>query len=138
MKSSKSIGKKLSSAPKTPPAPAKSRAEIDEWIASRMPGLQPMLKRLDALIRTTIPGVQYAIKWNRAHYGLPKTGWMFELVPYDVSVNVVFFGGADFDSPPPLGSRDRARYVKLITIDEATSPEMRAWLKQAARTPGWK
>jgi hypothetical protein len=30
-------------------------------------------------------------------------------IPYDVSVNVVFLGGADFDSPPPLGTTDRTR-----------------------------
>jgi hypothetical protein len=31
-------------------------------------------------------------------------------VAYDVSVNVVFFSGADFDPSPPLGDADRSRY----------------------------
>ncbi len=49
------------------------------------------------------------MKWKRAFYGRPNPGWIFELAAYDVSVNVVFFGGADFDSPPPLGNTDRSR-----------------------------
>jgi hypothetical protein len=53
-------------------------------------------------------------------------------------VNVVFFGGAEFDPPPPLGSTDRSRYVKVTTLEDAQRPEMRAWIKQAGHVPGWK
>ena len=35
---------------------------------------------------------------------------------YDVSVNVVFFAGAEFDPPPPLGTTGRTRYVKVKTL----------------------
>ena len=45
---------------------------------------------LDDLIRATIPGLHYAVKWKRPHYGLPELGWIIELAAYDVSVNVVF------------------------------------------------
>jgi hypothetical protein len=55
-----------------------------------------------------------------------------------VSANVVFLGGADFDSPPPLGSGDRTRCGKVTTLEEAQRPELQEWLQQAARTPGWK
>jgi hypothetical protein len=79
----------------------------------------------------TIPGLQYAVKWKKAYYGSPKLGWIIEMVAYDVSVNVVFFGGAEFDAPPPLGSTERTRYVKLTTLEEAQGPEMRKWIKQA-------
>ena len=47
------------------------------------------------------------------------------------------FGGADFDSPPPLGTTDRTRYVKLTTLDETRRPELQHWIEQAGRTPGW-
>jgi hypothetical protein len=53
---------------------------------------------------------------------LPQQGWIIEMVAYDVSVNAVFFGGADFDPPPPLGTRGRSRYVKLKTLEEAEGP----------------
>jgi hypothetical protein len=103
-----------------------------------MPDLHPVVKYLDDLIRRTIPGLQYALKWQKAYYGLPQRGWIIELVAYDVSVNVVFFGGADFDPPPPLGTTDRSRYIKVKTLEEAKAPKMTNWIKQAARVPGWK
>ena len=56
---------------------------------------------------------------------------------YDVSVNVVFLAGADFDSPPPLGTTDRTRYIKVTTLDEAQRPELHKWIEEASRTPGW-
>jgi hypothetical protein len=103
-----------------------------------MPDLHPILDHVDGLIRETIPGLQYAVKWKKAYYGSPELGWILEMVAYDVSVNVVFFGGVEFDPPPPLGSTGRSRYVKLTSLDEARSPEMHRWLEQAARVPGWR
>lgn len=120
------------------PVPSDSHAEIEEWIQHVMPDLHPMVKHLDKQIRKTLPGLQYAIKWKKAYYGLPDLGWIIEMVAYDVSVNVVFLGGADFDSPPPFGDTDRSRYVKLKTLEEAKAPEIRQWIEQAARVPGWK
>jgi hypothetical protein len=120
------------------PAATNSHAAIDDWIARVMPDLHPIVKRLDALICETIPGLQFAVKWKKAYYGLPEQGWIIEMVAYDVSVNVVFFGGADFDTPPPLGTDGRSRYVKLKTPDEAEAPSMRKWIKQAGRVGGWK
>ena len=120
-----------------PPAPSESHAEIEEWMRRVMPDLHPIVARLDELIRDTHPGLRYAVKWKKAYYGLPEVGWLLEVVAYDVSVNVVFFGGADFDAPPPLGDRGRARYVKVRTLEEAQDPSMAEWIGQAARVPGW-
>lgn len=73
-----------------PPEPSGSHAEIEQWIRSVMPDLHPIVQWVDELIRGTIPGLQYAIKWKKAYYGLPERGWIIEMVAYDVSVNVVF------------------------------------------------
>ncbi len=121
-----------------PPEPSDSHAEIDDWMRRVMPDLNPIVERLDEMFRETIDGLQYGVKWKKAYYGLPDLGWVIELVSYDVSVNVVFLGGADFDTPPPLGDTDRSRYVKLKTMEEAQAPEMHEWIEQAGRVPGWK
>lgn len=121
-----------------PPAPSDSHAEIDGWMRRVMPDLQPIVTRVDEMIRETLSGLQYAIKWNKVYYGLPDHGWIIELVAYDVSVNVVFLGGADFDAPPPLGESNRSRYIKLRTLDELEQSDLRAWIEQAGRTDGWK
>jgi hypothetical protein len=122
-----------------PPVPSDSHADIEDWIRRRvMPDLNPIVTRLDELIRDTSPELQYAIKWKRAYYGLPELGWIIELVAYDISVNVVFFGGADFDPPPPLGTTDRSRYVKLVSLEQAEATEMHQWIEQAGHVQGWK
>jgi len=79
-----------------PPEPSDSHTELEDWIRRVMPDLHPT-KWIDELICKKIPGLQYAIKWKQSYYGLPKLGWIIELVAYDVSVNVVFLGGAEFD-----------------------------------------
>ena len=121
-----------------PPVPSESHAEIEDWIHRVMPDLQPIVEGLDRSIRGTIPGLRYALKWKKAYYGLPDLGWIIEMVAYDVSVNVVFFGGAEFDPSPPLGETGRTRYVKVKTADEAARPEMLSWIAQAGRAPGWR
>ena len=121
-----------------PPVPSDSHADIEDWIRRVMPDLHPIVRLLDELICETIRGLQYAVKWKKAYYGLPELGWIIEMVAYDVSVNVVFFGGAEFDPPPPLGDTERTRYVKVTTPEEAQRPEMHKWIEQAGRVPGWK
>ena len=121
-----------------PPEPSASHFDIDEWTQRQMPHLQPIVRRLDESIRATIPGLQYAVKWKRPHYGLPALGWIIELAAYDVSVNVVFLGGADFHYPPPLGTTGRTRYLKVTSLQEVQGPELHKWIEEASRTPGWR
>lgn len=127
-----------SSSTRKPPEPSDRHVDIEDWIRRVMPDLHPLVERLDELIRETLDGLHYAVKWKKAYYGLPELGWVIEMVAYDVSVNVVFFGGAEFDPPPPLGSTGRDRYVKVKTLQEAQAPELQQWIEQAGRVPGWK
>ena len=120
-----------------PPEPSANHSDIDEWFGLLMPNLQPIVKGLDKSIRAAVSGLQYAVKFKRAFYGLPEHGWIIELAPYDVSVNVVFLGGADFDPAPPLGTTGRTRYVKVTSLEDVKQRELRDWMKQAGRTPGW-
>jgi hypothetical protein len=121
-----------------PPEPSTDHADIDDWLRRLVPDLQPIVKRLDESIRATISGLEYAIKWKRAYYGLSEHGWIIEIAAYDVSANVVFLGGVDFDPPPPLGTTDRTRYVKVTSLEDVERPELTNWFEQAGRTPGWK
>jgi hypothetical protein len=124
---------------KEPPVPTDSHAEIEDWMVRRVvPDMHSIVELLDDSIRETIPGLRYAVKWKNAYYGLPDLGWIIEMAAYAVSVNVVFFGGADFEPPPPLGETDRSRYVKLTSPEEVRRPELLEWIEQARRVPGWK
>ena len=121
-----------------PPEPSESHDVIDAWMRSQMPDLQPIVTGLDGLIRDTLSDLHYAVKWKKAYYGVPGQGWVIEMVAYDVSVNIVFLGGADFDSPPPLGDSDRLRYVKVKSWDEVDQDQMRGWVREAGRVAGWE
>jgi hypothetical protein len=129
MKSSKVQAKGKTLKPlstKKPPVATDSHSELDEMIRRKViPDMQPLVKGLDELIRETVPGLQYAVKWGKAYYCLPDPGWIIEMVPYQVSVNVVFFGGADFDPPPPLGSLGRSRYIKLTTLEKLLEDQLK-------------
>ena len=122
-----------------PPVPSDSHADVDDWMRRVMPDLQPVVAGVDELIREALHDLQYAVKWKKGYYGLPDHGWVIEVVAYDVSVNIVFFAGADFDPPPPLGdTTGRTRYVKLRSSEELHQPELRSWIEQAGRMPGWR
>jgi hypothetical protein len=120
-----------------PPEPSVDHTDIDDWCGHLMPDLQPIVRRLDELIRATVADLDYAVHRKRAYYGRPELGWIIEIAAYDVSVNVLFLGGADFDSPPPLGTTDRTRYIKVTSLDEAERSELQKWIEQAGRTSGW-
>ena len=119
-----------------PPEPGDDHAVVEQWMDTQMPRIQPVLKHVDAMIRKAIPDLKYAVKWSKAYYGTEKLGWIVELAGYHVSANVVFFGGPEMDPAPPLGE-GRSRYIKVASIEEADTPEMRGWLKQAKAIPGW-
>lgn len=121
-----------------PPVPSESHDEVGDWLRRVMPDLQPIVARLDEMIRDAGTGTRFAVKWKRAFYGVPEHGWVIEVVAYDVSVNVVFLGGADFDPPPPLGTTGRSRYVKVRTAAELEDPELHRWIEQARRVAGWR
>ena len=125
-------------AARKPPVPSDSHADIEDWIRRVMPDLHPIVKRLDELICETIPGLQYAVKWKQAYYGLPeqrvdhRDGRLRRLrecrLPRRRGIR------------PSAAAWDhgRSRYVKLTTLEEAQGPEMHKWIEQAGRVPGWK
>ncbi|MGH2875407.1 MAG: DUF1801 domain-containing protein [Solirubrobacteraceae bacterium] len=121
-----------------PPEPAAGHSDIEDWFGQLMPNLQPIVRGLDESIRATVPGLDYAVKYKRAFYGLPELGWIIEIAPYAASVNVLFLGGVGFDPIPPLGNTGQTRYVKITTLAEVKQPDVVDWMKQAGRTPGWK
>jgi hypothetical protein len=120
-----------------PPDPSESHDVIEAWMRSQMPDLQPIVEGLDRLVRDTLSDLQYAVKWKKAYYGVPDQSWVIAMVAYDVSVNIVFLGGAGFDSPPPLGDSDRSRYVKVRSWGEVDEAQMREWIENAGSVPGW-
>jgi hypothetical protein len=124
---------------KKPPIPSNDYKAIEDWMASRiMPGILPLVKKIDSLVHDSIPNLQYAIKWGNAYYGTDELGWLIEVAAYDVSANIVFLNGAAFNPQPPLGTGEETRYFKLKTIDELNDQIIIDCIKQAGGIKGWK
>jgi len=71
----KSVPKQIKgNASRKPPEPSADHSGIDDWLERQMPHLRPIVQSLDESIRTTIPGLQYAVKWRRPYHGLPELG----------------------------------------------------------------
>ena len=124
---------------KKPPTPSSDYAVIEDWMENRMmPGIQPMIKKIDSLIHSSIQDLNYAIKWGNAYYGTDELGWVIEVAAYHVTANIVFLSGAAFDPKPPLGTDQDTRYIKLKSMDELNDPVILDYIKQAGRLKGWK
>lgn len=120
---------------KKPPSPNDSYDLIEDWIANVKPALNPIVTVLDELIRKQFDDTKYAIKWGKAYYGSPKTGWCIELVAYNVSVNIVFLNGDKLVNPPELG--EETRYFKIKELEDIKSSQLEDWISQSCQMKGW-
>ncbi len=124
---------------KKPPVPENDYKVLEAWMTHRiMPGIQPLVKKIDGLIHDTLPNLHYAIKWGKAYYGTPELGWLIELAAYDVSINIVFLNGAKMDPAPPLGTGGETRYLKIRTMEELNAGPVLDFIKQSGTLEGWK
>lgn len=92
--------------------------------------------RLDALITKTIPNVRKGVKWNSPFYGVEGQGWVVSFHVFTNYVKVTFFSGTSLRPVPGGGSAKDARWIN-VTGDDFDETQMKLWLQQAARLPGW-
>jgi len=82
-------------------ANADGDAPAQAYIAA-MPGWKrDVVRRLDALIVHTVPGVRKAVKWNSPLYGIEGQGWFLGIHCFTKYVKVAFFRGASLRPVPP-------------------------------------
>jgi hypothetical protein len=105
---------------------------------------QDVCRRLDALIMKTVPGARKAVKWNSPFYGPPGAkaatagGWFLSFHCFTKYVKVAFFKGALLKPlPPGASSSDAVRYLDIYEKDAFDEKQLAAWIKQAAKLPGW-
>lgn len=107
---------------------------------SAMPGWkQDVGRRLDGLVRKTIPGVQTAVKWNSPFYGMKRDTWFLSYHCFTKYVKVTFFDGALLEPiPPGVSKHDRVRYLDIREDDVFDEDRFVDWVLQASRLPGEK
>ena len=113
-------------------------APVQAYIAA-MPGWKRDIGRqLDALVTKTVPKVQKAVRWNSPFYGVEGRGWFLGAHCLTNYVKVTFFRGLALKPVPP-GGTEKSGEARWIDIREGqfNEKQMKAWIKQAAKLPGW-
>lgn len=111
---------------------------VQAYIAA-MPGWKRAVgTRLDALIETTVPGVQKAVKWNSPFYGVEEGSWFLSYHCFTKYIKVTFFRGTSL-TPIPKGKskHPEVRYLDIYE-GELDEDQFTDWVKQASQLPGEK
>ena len=107
------------------------------YIASLPQPQREIAERIDALAAQTLPGLQRAIKWGMAYYGV-EGGWCFSSGAFVGHVKLMFIRGTDLAPEPPVyptGMGKATRGVELASIDDFDKDQLASWMKQAATMP---
>lgn len=117
-------------------AKAKGDAPVQAYIAATPGWKREVVRRLDALVVRTVPGVIKAVKWNSPFYGMEGQGWFVAIHGFNRYVKVTFFFGTSLRPVPPGGTGKDARWID-IHEDDLDEAQMVRWVRQAAKLQGW-
>lgn len=107
------------------------------YIASLPQPQRGIAERIDALAAETLPGLQRAVKWGMAYYGVDG-GWCFTSGAFVGHVKLMFIRGTEIKPEPPvtpIGMGKATRGVELASMDDFDERQLTAWMKQAAAIP---
>jgi hypothetical protein len=120
--------------------PAKAAAgdkPVFAYIAGLPQPQRAIAERIDALAAKTLPGLQRAVKWGMAYYGVDG-GWCFSCGAFQGHVKVMFIRGTDLKPEPPVtpvAMGKATRGVELESEKDIDEKLLTAWMVQAATMP---
>ncbi|HEY3442383.1 MAG TPA: DUF1801 domain-containing protein [Paludibaculum sp.] len=107
------------------------------YIASLPHPQRGIAERIDALAAKSLPGIQRAVKWGMAYYGVDG-GWCFSSGAFVGHVKLMFIRGTEIKPEPPvtpIGMGKSTRGVEIASLDDFDEHQLAAWMKQAATMP---
>jgi hypothetical protein len=120
------------------------RPAVEAWLDHVKPEQRSVVRRIDALILETVPDAVCAVKfrkptnsWGVPFYGLSGKGWIVSVNSLKAQVRLIFFAGNVLKPIPPLAAPPRARAVDVHSDSELDGRQIKAWLQQAKKLPGW-
>lgn len=121
---------------------ADGAAGVKAWLADVKPEHRAIVKRIDALVGSTIPGIQRHVKWRKPSqplgvpfYGKPGQGWLVALWSFKDNVTVGFYA-VGLEPTPPLGIV-HGKGIRIHDASEFGEAQLRSWLEQSRELPGW-
>lgn len=122
-------------------SPAKAAvgdAPVFGYIASLPQPQRDIAQRIDAIAAQTLPGLQRAVKWGMAYYGVGD-GWCFSCGAFVDHVKLMFINGTTLEPIPPVtpvAMGKSTRGVELRSLKELDARQITAWMTQIASVPG--
>ena len=107
------------------------------YIASLPEPQRGIAERIDSLAVKSLPGLQRAVKWGMAYYGV-EGGWCFSSGAFIGHLKLMFIRGTELKPEPPvtpIGMGKSTRGVELASVEEIDEGRLGAWMRQAARMP---
>lgn len=112
---------------------------VFDYIASLPEPQRGILQAIDDLAARTLPGLQRAVKWGMAYYGIGD-GWCFSAGAFAGHVKLMFINGATVLDPvppvTPVAMGRATRGVELATLGELDEPRIAEWMRQVTAVPG--
>lgn len=119
-------------------AKGEGNAPVQAYLKA-MPGWKSAMgKQLDKIITGTVPNIVKAVKWNSPFYGVEGGEFFLSFHVFARYIKVAFFKGAALTPLPPGTSKQKdVRYLDIYEDDALDEKQFTAWVKQAAKLPGW-
>ena len=114
---------------------------VQAYIADMPAWKHDIGRRLDALIKGTVPNLRKAVKWNSPFYGSAgqgqEDGWFLSFHCFTSYIKLAFFRGASLNPLPPGRSKqETVCYPDIHEDDEIDEAQLTDWVRQAAALPG--
>jgi hypothetical protein len=119
-------------------AKGEGNAPVQAYL-NAMPGWKSAMGiRLDKIITRAVPAVVKAVKWNSPFYGVKGGDYFLSFHVFARYIKVGFFKGSALQPPPTGASKQKdVRYLDIHEDDAFDEKQFTAWVKQAAKLPGW-
>lgn len=108
------------------------------YIATLPEPQRSIVELVDALAARTLPGLQRAIKWGMAYYGVGD-GWCFCCGGFAGHVKLMFVNGVALQPVPPVtpvAMGKDTRGVELGSVADIDEQRIASWMRQVTAVPG--
>ena len=112
-------------------------APVRAYIAALPAGQRELAQRFDDVVAREVPDVQRVIKWGLPFYGVKGRGWFVSCGGFPTALKITFFQGVSLEPVPPSGKSKQLRSIDLRSREEFDEAPLAAWVRQAAKLPGF-
>jgi hypothetical protein len=111
---------------------------VFDYIASLPQPQREIAQAVDDLAAATLPGLERAVKWGMAYYGVGD-GWCFSSGGFVGHVKLMFINGTALDPVPPVTPVAMGKATRGVELESLASLDewpLAEWMRQVTSVPG--